>query len=159
MSRNELQPVEILLAEDDPADIRLAQEALHDGRITNRLRIVRDGVEALEYLRHTGRYSDPLSSPRPGLILLDLNMPRKDGREVLTEIKQDPELRGIPVIVLTSSLEDSDILRSYNHEAASYIVKPIQIDEFMTVLREHGAYSVTIVRHGGAAARRAASSA
>jgi CheY-like chemotaxis protein len=150
MTKPELRPIDILLVEDDPADIRLAREALQEGRINNRLFIVRDGDEALDFLHHRGRFADPAESPRPGLILLDLNMPRRDGREVLELIKADAELHTIPVIVLTASTEESDILRSYNQEAASYMIKPIQVDEFMAVLREHGAYSVTIVaNHGG----------
>jgi two-component system response regulator len=152
MSKVELRPIDILLVEDDPADIRLVREALGDGRIQNRLYVVRDGVEALDYLHQRGDRAEPAANPRPGLIILDLNMPRKDGREVLAEIKSDPELVGIPVIVLTASVEESDILRSYNQEAASYMIKPFQIDEFMAVLREHGAYSMMIVENVAAGA-------
>ncbi len=157
MSVPDHKPIHILLVEDDPADIRLVREALSEGRITNSLDVVRDGVEALDYLHRRGKYAEPRTPTPPGLVLLDLNMPRKDGREVLAEIKASPELCDIPVIVLTTSDEESDILASYNQEAASYMIKPIHVDEFMAVLREHGAYAMTIVE--AQPARAAADSA
>ncbi|HEX2896715.1 MAG TPA: response regulator, partial [candidate division Zixibacteria bacterium] len=115
------KPIEILLVEDNPADIRLAKEALKDGKVTNNLSIVTDGQEALNFLRQTGRYSD---SPVPELILLDLNLPKKSGLEVLQSIKADPSLKRIPVVVLTTSKAEEDIVKSYNLNANCFITKP-----------------------------------
>ena len=109
-----MKPIEILLVEDNPADIRLTQEALKESRMYNNIRVTMDGVEALNYLQHKGKYAD---APRPDLILLDLNLPKKDGREVLAEIKSDENLRRIPVVVLTTSSAEQDILKSYNLHA------------------------------------------
>jgi CheY-like chemotaxis protein len=117
--------VTILVADDDPEDCLLIKEAVKEGLLLNGLRFVEDGEELMDYLRHEGGYKSPSSSPRPGIILLDLNMPRKDGREALKEIKSDPDLKGIPVVVLTTSKAEEDILRSYNLGANSYITKPV----------------------------------
>jgi len=124
--------VEILLVEDNPGDVRLTQEALKDNKVHNHLHVVGDGVEALAFLRGEGRYA---GSPRPDLILLDLNLPRKDGREVLAEIKADTELRRIPVVVLTTSKAEEDILRAYDLSANCYITKPVDFDQFIRVVR------------------------
>lgn len=127
-------PITILIADDDPEDRMLAQDALAEALLANDIRFVQNGEELLEYLRHTGNYADPESSPRPGMILLDLNMPRMDGREALAEIKANPELRGIPVIILTTSDADEDILRSYNLGASSFITKPVTFDGLVKVM-------------------------
>src|SRR6185503_6916726 len=126
------KPVEILLVEDNPGDVRLAVEALRDAKVHNNLTSVTDGEEALEYLRREGKYGE---APRPDLILLDLNLPRKDGREVLSEIKQDPTLKRIPVVVLTTSQAEEDILKAYNLSANCYISKPVDLDQFIKVVR------------------------
>ena len=125
-------PVEILLVEDNPGDVRLTQEALKEAKVLNNLSVVRDGVEAMAFLRREGRYGNAI---RPDLILLDLNLPRKDGREVLAEIKADPYLRRIPVVVLTTSSAQQDILKSYDLHANGYITKPVGLDQFVTVLK------------------------
>ena len=138
-------PITILMAEDDPDDRMLTREALLESRLANELRFVEDGEELMEYLRHTGRYADPVGAPRPGIILLDLNMPRKDGREALAEIKADLDLRRIPVIVLTTSKLDEDILRSYDLGANSYITKPVTFDSLVSVVRTLGQYWFEIV--------------
>ena len=124
MKRNR-EPVVILMADDDEDDRLLARDALDESRLINDVRFVTDGVELLDYLRRTGAYTDPETSPRPSVILLDLNMPRMDGREALEEIKRDPELRRIPIVVMTTSEAEEDILRSYDLGAASFITKPI----------------------------------
>ena len=126
------RPFEVLLVEDNAGDARLTREALKEGRILNNLSVVPDGVEAMEFLRKRGRY---LNSPRPDLILLDLNLPRKNGREVLEEIKSDPALRRIPVMVLTTSNAEQDLTSAYNLHANCYITKPVDLDQFMTVVR------------------------
>src|SRR5919206_4695136 len=119
------KPITILMADDDPDDREMTREAFAESRLANDLRFVEDGEELMDYLKRRGKYSDPASSPRPSLILLDLNMPRKDGREALKEIKQDPQLRQIRVVVLTTSKAEEDIYRSYDLSAASYITKPV----------------------------------
>jgi len=135
MSRTkDAQPITILMADDDADDRQLTREALEDARLVNDMRFVEHGEELLEYLRRQGKYSPPADAPRPGLILLDLNMPRKDGREVLKEIKQDPDLRTIPVVVLTTSKSDEDIYRSYDLGVNSYIVKPVTFEALVDVL-------------------------
>jgi two-component system, chemotaxis family, response regulator Rcp1 len=126
------KPIEILLVEDNPGDVRLAVEALRDGKVANRLHIVEDEVEAISFLRREGRYADV---PRPDLILLDLNLPRKDGREVLAEIKQDADLKRIPVVILTSSAAEQDVVQAYNLYANCYITKPMDLDQFLKVVR------------------------
>jgi len=143
MVSKHIQPVEILLVEDSPADVRLTQEALRDGKVLNHLSAVSDGIEALAYLRREGAYRD---APRPGLILLDLNLPRMDGREVLEKIKQDPELKRIPVIVLTTSQAEEDILHSYNLHANCYISKPVDLDQFISVVKSIEDFWLTIVQ-------------
>jgi CheY-like chemotaxis protein len=122
------------MADDDPDDRQLTKEALEEGRLINDIRFVENGEEMMEYLRRTGRYAPPAESPRPGLILLDLNMPRKDGRTVLKEIKSDPALRTIPVVVLTTSKADEDVYRSYDLGVNSYIVKPVTFEALVDIL-------------------------
>lgn len=140
------EPVVILMADDDEDDRLLARDALAESRLLNDVRFVTDGVELLDYLRRLGAYAHPDTSPRPGVILLDLNMPRMDGREALEEIKRDPELRRIPVVVMTTSNAEEDILRSYDLGAASFITKPITFEGLVTVMRGLGAYWVELVR-------------
>src|SRR6266545_3612787 len=137
-----LRPVEILIVEDNPGDVRLTMEALRDAKVHNRLTVASDGVEAMAVLRHAGKYAE---APRPDLILLDLNLPRKDGREVLAEIKADEDLKRIPVVILTSSGADEDVLRSYDLQAACYITKPVDLDQFITVVQSIESFWLTIV--------------
>jgi two-component system, chemotaxis family, response regulator Rcp1 len=126
------RPVEILLVEDSPSDTELTIEALREGTIGNRLSHVEDGVEAMDFLAHRGPYT---RAPRPDLILLDLNLPSKDGRELLAELKADPDLRTIPVVVLSTSKADQDVLRAYQLQANCYITKPVDFNQFVRVLR------------------------
>lgn len=135
----------ILCAEDDDDDRLLIREAWEEGRLANELRFVNDGEELMEYLQHRGAWSDPASAPRPGLILLDLNMPRKDGREALEEIRGDPDLRRIPVVVLTTSKAEEDILRSYDLGVNSFITKPVTFDSMVETLQTVGRYWFEIV--------------
>jgi two-component system, chemotaxis family, response regulator Rcp1 len=137
------RPIEVLLVEDNPVDIMVTEEAFKDGRICNRLHIVNDGVEALEFLRREGKYQEV---PRPDLILLDLNLPKKDGREVLADIKEDDDLRRIPVVVLTTSESETDILRSYDLHANCFITKPVGLDQFAEVVRSIEGFWFTIVK-------------
>ncbi|HVR40843.1 MAG TPA: response regulator [Thermoanaerobaculia bacterium] len=139
------KPIVILLADDDEEDRMLASNALQESRVVNDFRFVEDGEELLDYLYHRGRYSDPHSSPSPGLILLDLNMPRKDGREALREIKADPDLRRIPVVVLTTSKAEEDIYRTYDLGANSFITKPVSFEGLVNVMRDIGRYWIEIV--------------
>jgi chemotaxis family two-component system response regulator Rcp1 len=125
------RPIEILLVEDNPGDVRLTQEALRDGKVANNVSVVGDGVAALSFLRREPLYD---AVPRPDLVLLDLNLPKKDGRQVLEEIKSDDDLRSIPVVILTTSQAEEDILRSYNLYANCYITKPIDLEQFMSVV-------------------------
>lgn len=136
------RPLEILMVEDNPADVRLAQEAFRDGKIRNTLHVVKDGVEAMTFLRRQGPYAD---TPKPDVIFLDLNLPRKDGREVLAEIKADPDLRRIPVVVLTTSRAEMDIVKSYNLHANCYVVKPVDLDKFIEVIRSIEQFWLTAV--------------
>ena len=136
------RPVEILLIEDNPGDVRLTAESLKENRLLNNLSVVEDGVQALAFLRREGAYA---SEPRPDLILLDLNLPRKDGREVLAVIKADPGLRRIPVVVLTTSQAEEDILKSYNLNANCYITKPVTLDRFIAVVKSIENFWLTIV--------------
>jgi CheY-like chemotaxis protein len=136
------RPVEVLLVEDNPGDVRLTQEALKEGRVMVNLTVAADGVEAMEVLNRKGPYKD---KPRPDLILLDLNLPKKNGREVLLEIKADAELRRIPVIVMTTSKAEQDIHRAYNLNANCYITKPVDLDEFLHVVRSIEDFWLTIV--------------
>jgi CheY-like chemotaxis protein len=138
-----VRPIEILLVEDNPGDLRLTKEALADAKVRNRLSSVIDGVEALKFLRQEAPYQN---AERPDLILLDLNLPRKDGREVLLEIKNDPKLKRIPVVVVTSSAEEQDIVRSYNLHANCYVTKPIDLQQFVTVVRAIEDFWMTIVK-------------
>ncbi|MBN6041247.1 response regulator [Amycolatopsis sp. 195334CR] len=138
-----LAPIDILLVEDDPGDVLMTQEAFEHHKIRNSLHVVSDGVEALDFLRRDGEYTD---APRPGLILLDLNLPKKDGRQVLAEIKAEPELRSIPVVVLTTSEAEEDILRSYDLHANAYVTKPVDFERFVEVVRQIDDFFVTVVK-------------
>jgi two-component system response regulator len=137
--------ITILLAEDDADDRLLVREALSEGRVLNELRCVEDGEELLDYLRRRGRYADPETSPRPGLVLLDLNMPRKDGREALREIKGDPDLKRIPVVVMTTSKAEEDIVRSYDLGANSYVTKPVTFERLVELMKVLGRYWIEFV--------------
>jgi CheY-like chemotaxis protein len=137
------------MADDDADDRLMTREAFEESRLANDLRFVHDGEELLDYLKRRGRYSDPDSSPRPGLILLDLNMPRKDGREALQEIKADPELRRIRVIIMTTSKAEEDIFRTYELSAASYITKPVTFEALVEVIKTLGKYWLEIVELPG----------
>lgn len=136
-------PVEILLVEDNPGDVRLTVEALREGRVVSNLNVAHDGVEALAYLRREGKYG---GAARPDLILLDLNLPRRDGREVLAEVKEDPDLRRIPVVVLTTSRAEEDIARSYDLHANCYITKPVELEEFFHVIRRIDDFWLSVVK-------------
>jgi chemotaxis family two-component system response regulator Rcp1 len=136
------RPIDILLVEDNPGDVRLTIEALRDSKVRNHLHVATDGVEAMAFLRHEGEYANEV---RPDLILLDLNLPRKDGRQVLSEIKADPLLKLIPVVVLTTSRAEQDVLRSYELQANCYISKPVDLEQFMTVVRSIEDFWLTIV--------------
>jgi len=142
---NGARPIVILLADDDEEDRMLAADALEESRVVNDLRFVEDGDELLDYLYRRGRYSEPDAAPTPGLILLDLNMPRKDGREALREIKADPDLRRIPIIVLTTSKAEEDIYRTYDLGANSFITKPVSFEGLVAVMRDIGRYWIEIV--------------
>ena len=135
-------PIEILLVEDNPGDVRLTKEALKEGKVYSNLHTVKDGVEAMEFLRRQGKYS---SVPRPDIILLDLNLPKKDGREVLQEIKSDAELRRIPVVVLTTSKAEEDVLRTYDLHANCYVTKPVDLEKFMGVVKTIDSFWLTVV--------------
>ena len=139
------KPITILMADDDPDDRLLTQEALAEGRLINELRFVENGEELLDYLRRQGKWTPPAEAPRPGLILLDLNMPRKDGRTVLREIKEDADLRTIPVVVLTTSKADEDIYKSYDLGVDSYIVKPVTFENLVDILQTLEQYAFAIV--------------
>jgi CheY-like chemotaxis protein len=138
------RPIDILLVEDNPGDVRLTQELLRDSKVRNTLVAVSNGVEALALLRREGRYRD---AARPDLILLDLNLPRKDGREVLAEVKQDLELKRIPVVVLTSSKAEADVLKTYNLHANCYVTKPVGLEQFATVVKSIEDFWLSIVRY------------
>lgn len=138
-------PITILLADDDEEDRMLASEALEAARLGNDLRFVSDGEELLAYLRHEGKYADPESSPRPGVILLDLNMPRMDGREALEHIKSDPTLRKIPVVIMTTSRAEEDIDSSYDHGASGFVVKPVEFDGLVAAFQSSGKYWFQVV--------------
>jgi CheY-like chemotaxis protein len=135
----------ILVAEDDQEDCLFIREAFKEGLLVNSLQFVEDGEDLMDYLRRQGRYQDPSSSPRPGIILLDLNMPRKDGREALREIKSDPDLKGIPIVVLTTSKDEEDVLRSYDLGANSYITKPVTFSGLVDAIKTLGRYWFEIV--------------
>lgn len=140
---SEARPVEILLVEDDEGDVLLTTEALEASKITNNMHVARNGEEALRFLRREGDYA---SSPRPDIVLLDLNLPRLDGREVLAQIKADDELRRIPIVVLTTSEAEEDILRSYDLHANAYVTKPVDFDRFLQVIQRIDEFFVTVVR-------------
>jgi CheY-like chemotaxis protein len=133
------------MAEDDADDRLLSQDALREAHLRNELRFVEDGEELIDYLTHQGRYRPPVKAPRPGLILLDLNMPRKDGREALREIKQQPELRSIPIVVLTTSKAEEDVLRSYDLGVSGYVTKPVKFADLISVMQVLGKYWFEIV--------------
>lgn len=135
--------IDILLVEDNPADVRLTREALKEAKVGNQLHVVEDGVEAMRFLRREGEFNDV---PRPDLIMLDLNLPKKDGREVLEEIKVDPVLKTIPVVVLTTSHAEEDIVRSYNLHANCYVTKPVDLDQFIRIVKSIEDFWLTIVR-------------
>ena len=137
------KPIEILLVEDNPGDARLTMEAFREGKVRNNLSVAVDGVEALAFLRRQGKYA---AAPRPDIILLDLNLPKKDGREVLTEIKEDPALRRIPVVVPTTSKAEQDIFKTYDLHANCYISKPVDLDRFMTVVQSIENFWLTVVK-------------
>jgi CheY-like chemotaxis protein len=138
-----LDPIDVLLVEDDAGDTLMIREAFADNKVRNSLACVTDGVEAMRYLRREGEYAD---ASRPDLILLDLNLPRKDGREVLAEIKGDEDLRSIPVVVLTTSQAEEDVLRSYQLHANAYVTKPVDFDRFIEVVRQIDEFFVTVVK-------------
>lgn len=135
-------PIEILLVEDNPGDMRLTKEALKEGKVYNNLHWAKDGVEALEFLRREGKFAD---APRPDIILLDLNLPRKDGREVLSVIKNDEQFRNIPVVVLTTSKAEEDVLKSYALHANCYVTKPVDLEKFIVVVQSIDRFWLTVV--------------
>jgi CheY-like chemotaxis protein len=138
-----LKPIEILLVEDNPGDIRLTQEALKEGKVLNNLSVASDGIEAIKFLQREGDYA---KKPHPDIILLDLNLPKMDGREVLASIKSNPKLRRIPVVILTTSKAEEDIIKSYDLHANCYITKPVDLDQFLTVVKSVEDFWFTIVR-------------
>jgi len=141
-ARKASAPVEILLVEDNPADVRLTQEALKEGKVYNNLHWAKDGVEALEFLRRKGKFA---GAPRPDIILLDLNLPKKDGREVLQDIKNDDKLKRIPVVILTTSKAEEDVLKSYNLHANCYVTKPVDLEKFIQVVQSIDRFWLTVV--------------
>lgn len=143
-----VQPIEVLLVEDDPGDELMTREAFEDNKIRNTLHVVRDGQEALDFLYRRGEHTE---APRPDLVLLDLNLPKYDGRQVLEQIKGDPELSLIPVVVLTTSSAEEDILRSYKLHANAYVTKPVDLDQFIAAVRQIDEFFVTVVRLPGRA--------
>jgi CheY-like chemotaxis protein len=143
--KTEGKMITILLADDDPDDRQLTRDAFAENRLVNMLHTVEDGEELMEYLRRQGRYADQKSTPLPGLILLDLNMPRKDGREALKEIKADPELRRIPIVVLTTSKAEEDILRTYDLGVNSYVTKPVTFKSLVELIKVLGRYWFEVV--------------
>ncbi len=143
MNVNVGRPVEILLVEDNPGDVRLTQEVFKEGKVRNRMSVVLNGEEAMAFLRQEGRFAD---APKPDIILLDLNLPRKDGREVLAEIKANSDLKRIPVVILTTSQAESDLIQSYNLHANCYIVKPVDLDQFIDVVKRIEGFWLQIVK-------------
>jgi CheY-like chemotaxis protein len=140
------QPIEVLLVEDDPGDVLLIREAFDFNKVHNNLNVVSDGEQALDYLRGAGDYTDRI---RPDLVLLDLNLPRKDGREVLAEVKSDPDLRTIPIVVLTTSEAEEDVLKSYQLHANAYVTKPVDFERFVSIVRQIDDFFVSVVRLPG----------
>ncbi len=143
LNLGQVRPVDILFVEDNPGDVRLIREAFRDGKVLNHLSTVPDGLQALAFLRKQGSYAKAI---RPDLILLDLNLPGKDGREVLAEIKADANLRRIPVVIVTSSQAEEDILKSYNSYANCYVTKPVDLEKFVTVARSIEDFWLSIVK-------------
>ena len=143
MGRAAVVPVEILLVEDNPGDVRLTLEIFKETKMLNKVTSVGDGVEAMAYLRREGKYAGAV---RPGLILLDLNLPRKDGREVLRELKQDEDLKTIPVVILTTSRAEEDVVKSYNLHANCYVTKPVDLSQFMKVVQSIEEFWLTVVK-------------
>jgi two-component system, chemotaxis family, response regulator Rcp1 len=143
MSEVNAKPIELLLVEDSPGDVRLTREAFKESRVLNHLHVVKDGVEAIAFLRKEGQYANVV---RPDLILLDLNLPKKNGQEVLAEIKEDPGLKRIPVVILTVSKAEEDILRSYNLHANCFITKPVELDQFLTAIKGIENFWLAIVK-------------
>ena len=143
MSPLAAKPIEILLVEDNPGDVRLTKEALKDARVGNNLHVTMDGVEALAFLRKQGKHA---SAPRPDLILLDLNLPKKNGREVLEEIKAEDALRHIPVVILTTSQAEQDVVESYRLQANAYVTKPVDLDQFLKVVSSIEQFWLEIVK-------------
>lgn len=139
---NDTRSIEILLVEDNPGDARLTIEAMREAKMRNRMHVVEDGVEAMEFLRRQGRFGE---APRPDLILLDLNLPRKDGREVLAEVKSDPDFKRIPVVVLTTSRAEEDVLRAYDLHANCYVTKPVDLAQFMKIVSQIDDFWVKVV--------------
>ncbi len=135
-------PIDILLVEDNPGDERLTREALKEGKVYSNLHWAKDGVEALDFLRRHGKYG---AAPRPDIILLDLNLPKKDGREVLAEIKKDEKLKRIPVVILTTSKAEEDVMRTYNLHANCYVTKPVDLEKFIVVVKSIDAFWLTVV--------------
>lgn len=145
MHYSKTRSITILMADDDEDDRLLTQDAMKESRVLNQLYFVEDGVELLQYLRREGQYADEILYPKPGLILLDLNMPRMDGREALQNIKADPELKGIPVVILTTSKQEEDMVKGYGLGAASYITKPVDFEGLVELMRAIGKYWVEFV--------------
>jgi two-component system, chemotaxis family, response regulator Rcp1 len=141
------RPVEILLVEDNPGDVRLTREALKEAKVRNSLSVVGDGVEAMAFLHREGGYA---TAPRPDIVLLDLNLPRKDGREVLAEVKADPDLRRVPIVILTTSKAEEDILKTYDLHANCFVTKPVDFDQFIRVIQSIEGFWLTIVQLPGA---------
>jgi CheY-like chemotaxis protein len=142
MTESMLNVIDVLLVEDDPGDVLMTREAFEHHKLANKLHVVTDGVEAVKFLRREAPYED---APRPGLVLLDLNLPRKDGREVLEDIKSDPDLCDIPIVVLTTSAAEEDILRSYKSHANAYVTKPVDFRRFLEIVRQIDQFFVTVV--------------
>jgi CheY-like chemotaxis protein len=138
-----VRPIEVLLVEDDEGDVLVTREALDEGKVVNRLNVVGDGVEAMAYLRRSGKYAD---AARPDLVLLDLNLPKRDGRQVLEDVKSDPDLRRIPIVVLTTSEAEEDVLRSYDLHANAYVTKPVDFDRFVEVIQQIDEFFISVVR-------------
>ena len=143
---HDVKAIDVLLVEDDPGDVLMTQEAFKDNKLANRLSVVPDGIDAMAFLRKEDQYA---GSPTPDLVLLDLNLPRMDGREVLAAMKSDPELRRIPVVVLTTSEAEEDVLRSYSLHANAYVTKPVDFGRFIEVVRQIDDFFVTVVRLPG----------
>jgi CheY-like chemotaxis protein len=141
-----VRPIEVLLVEDDEGDVLMTREALDEGKVFNRLNVVGDGVEAIAYLRREKPYAEVT---RPDLVLLDLNLPKRDGRQVLEEVKADPDLRRIPIVVLTTSEAEEDVLRSYDLHANAYVTKPVDFDRFVEVIRQIDDFFISVVRLPG----------